>query len=198
MTAKIEDYAMIGDCRTAALVCRNGAIDWLCVPRGDSEACFAALLGTKDNGRWLIEPAAKHFKSSRRYVGDSLILETVFETRTGAVRLLDFMPPATPHCAIVRIAECVRGHVDMRTEIAIRFDYGITIPWVARRDTRTLTAVAGPHLLTFRTPVHVHGENMHTVGAFTLCKGEAMPFVIAYGESFQPVPLSIDAFIALD
>jgi GH15 family glucan-1,4-alpha-glucosidase len=198
MTARIEDYAMIGDCRTAALICRSGSIDWLCVPRFDSAACFAALLGTKDNGRWLIEPAAKQFKTSRRYLGDSLILETTFETRTGAVRLLDFMPPATPDCAIVRIAECIRGHVDMRTELAIRFDYGVTIPWVSRRDTRTLTAVAGPYLLTIRTPVQLHGENMHTVGEFSLRKGEAMPFVLAYGESFKPVPLSIDAFIALD
>jgi GH15 family glucan-1,4-alpha-glucosidase len=198
MTARIEDYAMIGDCRTAALICRSGSIDWLCVPRFDSAACFAALLGTKDNGRWLIEPAAKQFKTSRRYLGDSLILETTFETRTGAVRLLDFMPPATPDCAIVRIVECIRGHVDMRTELAIRFDYGVTIPWVTRRDTRTLTAVAGPYLLTIRTPVQLHGENMHTVGEFSLRKGEAMPFVLAYGESFKPVPLSIDAFIALD
>ncbi len=189
---------MIGDCRSAALICRNGSIDWLCVPRFDSAACFAALLGTPDNGRWLIEPVAKKFKTSRRYLGDSLILETLFETRTGAVRLLDFMPPGTPDCSIVRIVECVRGHVDMRTELAIRFDYGVTIPWVTRRDTRTLTAVAGPYLLTVRTPVQLHGEDMHTVGEFSLRKGEAMPFVLAYGESFKPVPLSIDAFIALD
>jgi GH15 family glucan-1,4-alpha-glucosidase len=198
LTARIEDYAVIGDCRTAALICRNGSIDWLCLPRFDSAACFAALLGTKDNGRWLIEPKAKRFKCRRRYRGDSLILETLFETRTGAVRLIDFMPPDTPDCAIVRIAECVRGHVDMRTELAIRFDYGVTIPWVSRRDTRTLTAVAGPHLLTVRTPVGLRGENMHTVGEFSLRKGEAMPFVLAYGESFRAVPMSIDAFIALD
>jgi GH15 family glucan-1,4-alpha-glucosidase len=198
MTAKIEDYAMIGDCRTAALICRNGSIDWLCLPRFDSAACFAALLGTKDNGRWLIEPVAKKFKTSRRYLDDSLILETLFETRSGAARILDFMPPGTPNCAIVRIVECLRGHMDMRTELAIRLDYGVTIPWVTRRDTRTLTAVAGPHLITVRTPVQLHGEDMHTVGAFSLRKGEAMPFVLAYGESFKPVPLSIDAFIALD
>src|SRR5579883_799360 len=168
MTARIEDYAMIGDCRTAALICRNGSIDWFCVPRFDSAACFAALLGTPENGRWLIEPAAKNFQRSRRYVGDSLILETIFKTRTGTVRLLDFMPPGTPDCAIVRIAECIRGQVDMRTELALRFDYGVTIPWVTRRDTRTLTAVAGPHLVTVRTPVQLHGENMHTVGEFHL------------------------------
>lgn len=198
MNARIEDYAVIGDCRTAALVCRNGSIDWLCLPRFDSAACFAALLGTKDNGRWLIEPAAKSFTCSRRYRGDTMILETLFETRTGAVRVIDFMPPGTPDCAIVRIVECVRGQMDMRTELAIRLDYGITIPWVSRRDTRTWTAVAGPHLIAIRTPVELHGENMHTVGSFSLRKGEAVPFVLAYGESFRPVPLSIDAFIALD
>ena len=189
---------MIGDCRTAAIICRNGSIDWFCVPRFDSAACFAALLGTRDNGRWLIEPAAKTFKSSRRYRGDSLILETLFTTRTGKARVIDFMPPGTTGSCIVRIVECLEGHVEMRTELAIRFDYGVTIPWVSRRDSRTLTAVAGPHLLTLRTPADVRGENMHSVAEFSLRKGEAMPFVLAYGESFQPVPLSIDAFIVLE
>jgi GH15 family glucan-1,4-alpha-glucosidase len=198
MAARIEDYAMIGDCRTAAIICRNGSIDWLCVPRFDSEACFAALLGTKDNGRWLIAPEARTFQSRRRYRGDSLILETLFTTRTGKVKVTDFMPPGTPSSSIVRIVECLEGHVAMRTELAIRFDYGVTIPWVSRRDTRTLSAVAGPHLLTLRTPAELRGENMHTVAQFKLRKGETMPFVLAYGESFQPVPLSIDAFIALD
>ena len=189
---------MIGDCRTAAIICRNGSIDWLCVPRFDSAACFAALLGTRDNGRWLIEPAAKTFKSSRHYRGDSLILETLFTTKTGKARVIDFMPPGTTGSCIVRIVECLEGHVEMRTELAIRFDYGVTIPWVSRRDSRTLTAVAGPHLLTLRTPADVRGENMHSVAEFSLGKGEAMPFVLAYGESFQPVPLSIDAFIVLE
>jgi GH15 family glucan-1,4-alpha-glucosidase len=198
MTARIEDYAMIGDCRTAAIVCRNGSIDWLCVPRFDSAACFAALLGAPQNGRWLIEPAAKKVKSSRRYRGDSLILETLFTMPAGKVKVIDFMPPGTPECCVVRIVECLEGQVDMRTELAIRFDYGVTIPWVSRRDTRTMTAVAGPHLLTFRTPAEVRGENMHSVAEFSLKKGETMPFVLAYGESFGPVPLSIDAFIALE
>lgn len=189
---------MIGDCRTAAIICRNGSIDWLCVPRFDSAACFAALLGTRDNGRWLIEPAAKKFQSSRRYRGDSLILETLFTTKTGKARVIDFMPPGTPGSCIVRLVECLEGHVEMRTELAIRFDYGVTIPWVSRRDSRTMTAVAGPHLLTLRTPADVRGENMHSVAQFKLDKGETIPFVLAYGESFQPVPLSIDAFIALE
>ncbi|HEY1877347.1 MAG TPA: trehalase-like domain-containing protein, partial [Rhizomicrobium sp.] len=198
MTAPIEDYAMIGDCRTAAIICRNGSIDWYCVPRFDSEAVFAALLGTSDNGRWLIEPEAKKFSSSRRYRGDSLILETVFTTATGKARVTDFMPPGTPHSAIVRIVEALEGHVDMCTELAIRFDYGVTIPWVSRRDTRTMTAVAGPHLLTFRTRVEVRGEDMRSVAQFTVRKGTTYSFVLAYGESFGPLPQSIDSFIALD
>jgi GH15 family glucan-1,4-alpha-glucosidase len=198
MTARIEDYAMIGDCRTAAIVCRSGSIDWFCVPRFDSQACFAALLGTKDNGHWLIEPAAKKFHATRSYRGDSLILETTFTTPAGKAKVIDFMPPGTPDSCIVRIVECLEGRVDMRTELAIRFDYGVTIPWVSRRDRRTLTAVAGPHLLTFRTRAEVRGEDMQSVAEFMLKKGETMPFVLGYGESFKPVPLSIDAVIALD
>ena len=198
MTARIEDYAMIGDCRTAAIVCRSGSIDWYCVPRFDSEAVFAALLGTKDNGRWLIEPAAKKFAIHRQYRGDSLILETIFTTPTGKARVTDFMPPGTAESSIVRIVEALEGQVDMRTELAIRFDYGVTIPWVSRRDTRTMTAVAGPHLLTFRTRADVRGENMHSVADFTVKKGTAYSFVLAYGQSFGPLPQSIDSFIALD
>ena len=196
--ARIEDYAVIGDCRTAALVCRDGSIDWLCVPRFDSAACFTALLGTKQNGRWLIQPAGKITKTSRHYRGESLILETYFTTATGKVRVTDFMPPDTPACSIVRLVECLEGRMAMRTELAIRFDYGVTIPWVSRRDSRTMTAVAGPHMLTFRTPAEVRGENMHSVAEFTLRKGESMPFVLAYSESFQPVPLSVDAHISLE
>src|SRR5882672_12521777 len=177
MTARIEDYAMIGDCRTAAIIGRNGSIDWFCVPRFDSAACFAALLGTKDNGRWLIEPVAKKFKSSRRYRGDSLILETTFTTPTGKAKVIDFMPPGTPGSCIVRIVECLEGHVDMRAELAIRFDYGVTIPWVSRRDSRTITAVAGPYLLTFRTRADMRGEDMRSVADFTLKKGVSMAFV---------------------
>jgi len=198
MAARIEDYGMIGDCRTAALVSRDGSIDWFCVPRFDSEACFAALLGTKDNGRWLIAPAARKYKVSRRYRGDSLILETLFTTKTGKARVTEFMPPGAPQSSIVRIVECLHGRVDMHTELAIRFDYGVTIPWVSRRDRRTLTAVAGPHLLTFRTRAEVRGENMHSAADFTLRKGQAMPFVLAYGESFGTLPQSMDAFIALE
>jgi GH15 family glucan-1,4-alpha-glucosidase len=198
MTARIEDYAMIGDCRTAAIVGRDGSIDWFCVPRFDSEAVFAALLGTKDNGRWLIEPVARKFTSRRQYHGESLILETIFTTPTGKARVTDFMPPRTPESAIVRIVEALEGHVDMRTELAIRFDYGVTIPWVSRRDTRTLLAVAGPHLLALRTRAEMRGENMHSVAEFRVKKGTSYSFVLAYGQSFGPLPQSIDPFIARD
>ena len=198
MAARIEDYAMIGDCRTAAIICRNGSIDWFCVPRFDSEAVFAALLGTKDNGRWLVEPATKNFKSSRRYRGDSLILETTFTTATGKARVTDFMPPGTPESCIVRIVEALEGHVAMRTELAIRFDYGVTIPWVSRRDTRTMVAVAGPHLLTLRTRAEMKGKDMHSAAEFTVKKGTSYAFVLAYGQSFGPLPQSIDSFIALE
>jgi len=198
LNARIEDYAVIGDCRSAALICKNGSIDWLCLPRFDSGACFAALLGDKTNGRWLIEPKARTFRSSRSYRGESLILETEFATATGKVKVVDFMPIGTPDCAVVRIVTGLSGHVDMRTELAIRFDYGVTIPWVSRRDRRTLTAVAGPHLLTFRTRAKMHGENMHSVADFRVHKDESFTFVLAYGESFKPVPQSIDAFIVLD
>jgi GH15 family glucan-1,4-alpha-glucosidase len=198
MPARIEDYAMIGDCRTAALICRDGSIDWLCVPRFDSAACFAALLGDKTNGHWSIFPTAKKHTAARAYRGDTLILETIFTTAAGKVKVTDFMPPGTPQSCIVRIVEGLEGRVDMQTELAIRFDYGVTIPWVSRRDRRTMTAVAGPHLMTFRTRAEVRGENMHSVADFTVTKGQSFSFVLAYGESFQPVPLSIDSFIALD
>jgi GH15 family glucan-1,4-alpha-glucosidase len=198
MTLPIEDYAMIGDCRTAAIVGRNGSIDWFCVPRFDSAACFAALLGTKDNGRWLIAPTGKIIASRRHYRGESLILETYFTTRTGTARVIDFMPPDTPESTIVRIVQAVKGYVEMRTDLSIRFDYGITVPWVSRRDTRTLTAVAGPYLLTLRTRAEVRGENMHSVADFIVKKDSSYSFVLAYGESFKPVPASLDAVIALD
>jgi GH15 family glucan-1,4-alpha-glucosidase len=197
MGLRIEDYAMIGDCRTAAIISREGSVDWLCFPRFDSDACFAALLGHDENGCWTIKPL-EHFTTTRNYCGESLILETIFKTKTGKVRLIDFMPPRAHHTTLVRIVQGLEGHVKLRTELAIRFDYGVTIPWVTRRDRKTLTAVAGRHLLTVRTPVKLHGRDMHTVGEFTVRKGDSVPFVMAYGQSFHPLPQSIDADIALE
>ena len=194
----IEDYAVIGDCRSAALVGRDGSIDWLCWPRFDSDACFAALLGDATNGRWLMAPAKASRKVTRRYLGDSLILETIFTTATGTVRLLDFMPPNADNGTLVRLVEGVSGHVDMATELVIRFDYGITIPWMHKIDAKTHTAVAGPHLLTLRTPADLRGKNMHSEAAFTLRKGERMPFVMGYSRSHRPVAAVVDADIALE
>jgi GH15 family glucan-1,4-alpha-glucosidase len=195
---RIEDYAVIGDCRSAALVGRDGSIDWLCLPRFDSDACFAALLGDAKNGRWLMAPAKPPRKVTRRYLGDSLILETVFTTATGTARLVDFMPTNAENGTLVRIVEGISGHVDMRTELVIRFDYGITIPWMRKIDTKTHTAVAGPHLLAIRTPADLHGKNMHSEAAFTVRKGERVPFVMSYSRSHRPVAAVVDADIALE
>jgi GH15 family glucan-1,4-alpha-glucosidase len=195
---RIEDYAVIGDCRSAALVGRDGSIDWLCLPRFDSDACFAALLGDYKNGRWLITPSKPPRKTTRRYLDDSLILETLFTTATGTARLLDFMPPDADNSTLVRIVEGISGHVDMRTELVIRFDYGITIPWVRKIDAKTHTAVAGPHLLAIRTQSDLHGKNMHSEAAFTVRKGERVPFVMSYSRSHRPVAAVVDADIALE
>ncbi len=167
MPLRIEDYAMIGDLQTAALVGRDGSIDWLCLPRFDAPACFAALLGKRENGRWKIAPRGKIAGSNRRYREGTLILETDFETDEGAVRLIDFMPPRTREPDLVRIVEGLRGQVPMRTDLTIRFDYGSIVPWVRRTDTG-LQAVAGPDALYIDTDVDLHGENLHTVGDFTV------------------------------
>jgi GH15 family glucan-1,4-alpha-glucosidase len=194
----ISDYAVIGDCRSAALVGRDGSMDWLCLPRFDSDACFAALLGDEKNGRWLVAPKAQPRKVTRRYLGDSLILETIFTTATGAVRLLDFMPHGTDSTTVVRLVEGLSGHVAMRTELIIRFDYGVTIPWLRRIDSKTHLAIAGPHLLTLRTSAEVHGKNMHSESHFTVKKGERVPFVMSYGPSHLALPEVVDADIALE
>ena len=195
----IEDYAMIGDCHTAALVGRGGSIDWLCMPRFDSDACFAALLGESKHGRWKIAPRGKgKVTITRRSRGDSLILETEFETSTGRARLIDFMAADQPVRSVVRIVEGISGHVDMLGELMIRFDYGVTIPWVHRLDSKTHAAVAGPHLLTLRTPAAVQGRNMHSESRFTVRRGERVPFVMSYARSHRAVPPVIDADIALE
>ena len=195
---RIEDYAVIGDCRSAALVGCDASIDWLCLPHFDSDACFAALLGDAGNGRWLVAPRKPARKIARCYLGDSLILETVFTTATGTARLLDFMPPRAGNATLVRLVEGLSGHVDMRTELVIRFDYGITIPWMRRVDSKTHTAVAGPHLLTLRTPADLQGKDMHSVAEFTVRAGERMPFVMSYSPSYRAIADVVDADIALE
>jgi GH15 family glucan-1,4-alpha-glucosidase len=197
--AHIEDYAMIGDLETAALVERGGSIDWLCFPRFDSGACFAALLGDADNGRWLLAPTAGG-TTSRGYRGDTLILETIWENDEGAVRVYDFMPPRDEAPDVVRIVEGIRGKVEMRSELTIRFDYGHIVPWVRRIDDARV-AVAGPDGLCFRTSAKTRGENMHTVSTFTVEEGERVPFVLTWFASHGDLPPESDAeeaFIATD
>ena len=193
---RIEDYALIGDCEAAALVGRNGSIDWLCLPRFDSDTCFAALLGGPEDGHWMIAPkAAAHV--SRQYRGDTLILETTFTTEEGSVLLIDFMPPKGKASDVVRVVVGIDGRVRMRSDLVVRFDYGSTIPWVSRTENGCLCAVAGPHMLILKTPVETYGERLKTVGEFTVAAGERVPFVLTHALSHLPPPELPDPFTAL-
>ena len=198
-TAPIEDYALIGDCETAALVSRDGSVDWLCWPRFDSPACFAALLGTPDHGRWRIAPCGLAPERTRRqYRGDTLVLETAMETADGgAVSLIDFMPPRSGRSDLVRIVRGLRGRVPMRMELVLRMDYGRTVPWVTRQDNGDLRAVAGPHQVLLRTDVPTRGENMHTVADFEVGEGEEAAFVLTHSESHLPPPDATDPRLQL-
>ena len=187
---KIEDYGFLSDTQTAALVSRDGCIDWLCFPRFDSGACFASLLGTTENGHWRFWPNDKIKKLSRRYRGETLILETTIETASGAVRLIDFMPPRGENPDIVRIVEGIRGEVAMKMELIIRFDYGRTVPWV-RTGSGGLEAIAGPNGLILRTPVQTQGKDLTTVAEFTVKKGERAPFVLTWFASHTKPPRAI-------
>ncbi|WP_027572716.1 glycoside hydrolase family 15 protein [Bradyrhizobium sp. WSM1743] len=196
MMQRIEDYALIGDCETAALVGRNGSIDWLCWPAFDSDACFAAILGTHKNGRWLIAPSENALRISRRYLGNTLILETRFETKSGTLALIDFMPPRGKASDIVRLVRGVSGTVKMRMELVIRFGFGADIPWVRRID-HSLMAIAGQDMIVLRTPVESRGENLTTVSDFEVTAGATIPFVLTYGPSHLPPPGPIDPELAL-
>ncbi len=194
----IEDYAVIGDTHTVALVGRDGSIDWLCVPRFDSDACFAKLLGDESNGYWKIAPKAKILRSERRYRPDTLVLETEIETDGGVVRLVDCMPLRENHPEVVRLVEGVSGRVDMRLELALRFDYGSIRPWVRRLDGM-LSAVAGPSAVRFWSPVPTHGENFVTVAEFSVVEGMQLSFMLAWHPSNEPGPRPIDGrFIVED
>jgi GH15 family glucan-1,4-alpha-glucosidase len=188
MSGRIEDYAIIGDCRSAALVGRNGAVEWLCWPRFDSDACFAALIGTPGNGRWIIAPRDPTARITRRYRGDSLILETRFETAEGAATLIDFMPMSDSRSDIVRLVVGERGALAMRIELVMRFGYGAIVPWVTRLENGGLRAVAGPDMLILHTPVGLHGEGLKTVGEFVITPEHTVPFVLTYGRSHLPPP----------
>jgi GH15 family glucan-1,4-alpha-glucosidase len=197
MTLRIEDYALIGDCNTAALVGRDGSIDWLCWPRFDSASCFAALLGTAEHGRWLVAPQQSPRAVRRRYRPGTLVLETEFETATGCAAVVDFMSPAH-RGNLVRIVVGGSGRVDFRTEFVLRFNHGATVPWINRRDDGTLDAIAGPERAVLRTPVTLHGEDLKTLGEFAVEAGESVPFVLSYGPSFEDLPAAMDAFAALE
>ena len=198
MPSRIEDYALIGDCETAALVGRDGSVDWLCWPRFDSDACFAALLGAPEHGRWLVAPTDATARVTRRYRGDTLILETRFETEDGVVLLVDFMPPRSGHSNLMRLVIGERGQVEMHTELVVRFGYGALVPWVHRLEDGTLRAIAGPDQTLLRTPVSVHGEGSKTVGTFTVAAGETVPFTLAYAPSHLPPPDAAEPQAALD
>jgi GH15 family glucan-1,4-alpha-glucosidase len=193
----IEDYALIGNTRSAALVAKDGSIDWLCFPRFDSPACFAALLGTHRNGRFALTPKDPVTSTRRRYRTDTLILETELTTATGTVRIVDCMPVDTHAPAVVRIVEGVRGEVPMHLQLVIRFDYGWVVPWV-RTVRGHLHAVAGPDALSLRTPVITHGENLTTVADFTVREGERVPFVLQWHSSTEHSPKELDPFEALE
>ncbi len=188
---------MIGDCETAALVGRDGSIDWLCWPAFDSDACFAALLGTQSNGRWLIAPAEEITKSSRRYWDNTLILETRFETANGLVALIDFMPPRGAASDVIRLVRGVRGRVKLRMQLVIRFGFGTDIPWVKRTEDGALLAICGPDMTVLRTPVETRGEDLTTVADFEVGEGETVPFVLTYGPSHLPLPRPVDPAQAL-
>ncbi|MFY9836611.1 MAG: trehalase-like domain-containing protein, partial [Xanthobacteraceae bacterium] len=198
MALRIEDYAMIGDCHSAALVGRDGSIDWLCWPRFDSPACFAALLGTSENGRWLIAPEHASSNVTRRYLDDTLILETEFQTETGTATVVDFMPATDGEADLVRIVFGRSGKVKLHTELVIRFGYGAIVPWVNRAEDGTFHAVAGPERVMLHTPVDLYGEDLKTVGEFALSAGQSVPFVLSYGPSFESATAPIDPFKALE
>jgi carbohydrate kinase (thermoresistant glucokinase family) len=194
----IEDYALIGDCMTAALVGRNGSIDWLCWPRFDSGALFAALLGTSEHGRWRISPADPKPRTSRAYHDDTLVLETIFDTADGSVALVDFMPMGQGDSSVIRLVKGRRGKVAMQMHLALRFDYGVTVPWVTQlEDGSGVTAVAGANQAVLRSPVLLEGKNFATVAEFDVVEGECVPFVLTRGPSHLPTPPAIDWNAAL-
>jgi len=188
----LEDYAMIGDGHTAALVATDGSIDWLCLPRFDSGACFAALLGDEENGHWSIAPVSPVLQVKRRYRPGTLVLETEMATADGRVRLIDFMPHRHGNPTLVRIVEGVTGRVAMETTLRLRFDYGRSVPWV-RRTAAGISAVAGPNAVTVQTPVDLRGHDLHTSAGFEVAAGDRVPFVLSWHSSSEPEPERCDA-----
>jgi GH15 family glucan-1,4-alpha-glucosidase len=191
VSQRIEHYGLVGDTHTAALIGRDGSVDWLCFPRFDSGACFAALLGDERHGRWLLAPAGGVRRVSRRYRPGTLVLETDFETEDGTVRIVDCMPPRQKHPQLVRIVEGVAGRVPMRMQLVVRFEYGSIVPWVTRRRG-LLSAVAGPDALTLRSPIRTRGEDLTTAAEFAVDAGETVPFGLSWHVSHERAPRAID------
>jgi GH15 family glucan-1,4-alpha-glucosidase len=194
---RIEDYALIGDLQTAALVGRTGSVDWLPLPRFDSSSSFGALLGGAEHGRWLLAPKGAGPATERRYRDKTLILESEWQTNTGRVRIIDFMPPRETKPDVVRIVEGLEGSVQMRTELVIRLDYGSVIPWIFRLDAETLIAIGGPDGLILRTPIDLEPEGMTHTAEFTVRAGERVPFVLTWFPSHEARPTPVDAEHAL-
>jgi GH15 family glucan-1,4-alpha-glucosidase len=191
MPSRIEDYALIGDCQTAALVAKNGSIDWLCLPRFDSDACFAALLGGPDHGRWLLAPRAHLNRVTRAYREGTLVLDTTFETPSGTVVLTDCMPRREDAPRVLRTVRGVRGNVPMRSEIVVRFEYGSVVPWV-RKANRGITAIGGPHTLRVQSDVRMRGENMKTLADFEVGAGDTVSFALSWQASHAKAPPDVD------
>lgn len=197
MSLRIEDYALLGNCRTAALVSNEGSIDWLCFPRFDAPACFAALLGTPENGRWQIAPSAPIRNVTRRYHDGTLILETTFTTDDGVATLIDFMPSTFTHSSVARIVVGVSGKVAFDMDLVVRFGYGRTVPWVERHEPSILTAVAGPEMLVLHTPVPLKARAKHTTAKFSVAAGERRAFTLSHQPSHEPVAEPFDAEASL-
>lgn len=188
---------MIGDCETAALVSKMGSIDWLCLPRFDAPACFAALLGTEENGHWSIVPTEAVRKVQRAYIEDTLVLETEFSVGSGEAAIFDFMPPRDGSSNIVRIVEGRKGSVEFEIDLVIRFDYGRSVPWVSQDETGKLTAVAGPHRLTLESPIELTGEDLHSKAKFVVSEGQRIAFTLTHSPSHLPVPIAQEPEAAL-
>lgn len=198
MAGLIEDYALIGDCETAALVGRDGSIDWLCWPRFDSDACFAALLGAPEQGRWRIGPAEPDVQTTRRYLPETLVLETLVKAKTGVARVLDFMPLRGRASDLVRLVEGLEGQVAFDMELRLRFGYGATVPWVVRHEDGALEAIAGPDRVILRSDVEIHGRDLTTVARFEVAAGETRHFVLSYSPSIDAPPPPIRPREALE
>ncbi|MBK4999664.1 glycoside hydrolase family 15 protein [Pseudomonas sp. S31] len=197
MPAPIEDYALLGNCRSAALVSRDGSLDWLCLPRFDAPAVFAALLGNEENGRWRLAPSDSIDSSTRRYLDDTLVLETTWTTASGRARVLDLMPLGEVN-SVVRIVEGLAGETNFEMDLVMRFDYGRTVPWVEKLEPLTLSAVAGPDRLLLCSTVAIHGRDHHSVARFRVCAGERQVFSLRHQPSHLPVQPDCDIERALE